>query len=84
MNIDNQTDIIIAICFVLMWLMGYWIHWYKTLVNKHKVAIKLFELAEEHQNKALTEAHNDIQLGYQNSGKSFAYIHCVELIKKII
>ena len=55
MNIDNQTDIIIAICFVLMWLMGYWIHWYKTLVNKHKINIKLFELAEEHQNKGLNE-----------------------------
>lgn len=84
MIIDTQLDIVIAISLVLMWLMGYWLHWYSSLIKKHKLNLKLLELAEEHQNKVLNGNIEDLSKNYQESGKALAYLHSVEVIKKYI
>lgn len=82
---ETNVDIVTAISMILMWLMGFWAHWYRTLIKKQKVTRRLFDLAEEYELKSLENVNsngNYILIGYRYSGKSSAYVYSAKIVSE--
>jgi hypothetical protein len=81
---NNIPDILIAFTMILMWLMGYWLHWWKTLHNKEKVYKELFNLALGNEMMAALDDKKDPAaqlMSNRRIGKANAYTHAVEIIQ---
>ena len=67
---------------ILMWLMGFWAHWYMTLLNKQKVTRQLFELSQEYEKEALAKVWRTSCDGYKHIGKAEAYVDSARIVSE--
>ena len=81
---NYKLDILIALAMILMWLMGFWAHWYRTLIQKQKVTRRLFELAEGHEKEAFAILPEASCKDHMSIGQAGAYVYSAKLISENI